>query len=399
MKLAAALKCLLVLSIFMICSGQSGCVTTERIIERPVVVEKEVLVERGSDQWLRDKGKERTVPSYEATGEEWGKRMAAWVTKHGDKRCDSFIHYLLLGPRWNNQPYDSEDTEFLEETTKESYYFRVHTNLKRAFQRGFQTGYVHRNADLILGPHITEAASILGRANAMRFRLNIETYQERSQILLDALRASVADEDKNTVSTSTAALIETTIEDSIELFKELIAEGSPADRDRFKNEFIAMFKADVETYMQDNKAFVPQEDQKFKLQYGLPSEKEKRDKLLKQELPEQDDPARSIYLVDHGLTFNTTLSVATASEVWAFIYEASLEGVGIEMGQKYGHNLISRDEVLDWLRRAMVALNPKNLKVEQGLILKGFAQAYNADDPAIGKKVFANLIGDTGLEN
>ena len=129
-----------------------GCAAKERIVEKTVYVDKPVIVEKvvppGSDEWFRKMGAKRDAPSYEATGAEWGKQMLSWTRNRGNVIKDRFVYYLLLGTLPpENEKIDFSDTDVLGKTTKNSYYFRIHTNLKRAFQRGFQTGFVHRNAE------------------------------------------------------------------------------------------------------------------------------------------------------------------------------------------------------------------------------------------------------------
>lgn len=219
-------------------------------------------------------------------------------------------------------------------------YFFIHTELKHAFQEGFRQGYEKRTADLVLGPHIQLAGGLLGYNLAKKFVSVIETFEHGWA---------------------------TTLRDAIDIYITLISEGSQADREDFINHFMEIYKAKYEdtqkrkkemmslTSKGGTKIFV--DTKKVGSALDIPS-----DKIFKNEI--------------YRLTF------------WA---------MGDELGRRFRHNLIKRDDLIDLLRRTKPVFSEAPiLKYKKGLgvMRKGFEKGYDSNDAA---DVFRDMAKTAGL--
>lgn len=377
------------IAVFAVCLALSGLVTScTTTVVKETIIKEPVRVPSTVDE-AEEFARVRDVAHYEGLGVYWGRKLKPFGDEQG-KNYD-FVWFLLTGdPKQEGMTEeDLQSAESLEQLESESYYFRVHSSLKRAFQKGFRAGFEHRNADLVLGPNIEEAASILGRASAFHFKLRVDKYQERQKELLAELARVTKEAD---LAANTEAAIEHCIKAAVELFKELIAEGSPADRDRFKAQFIESFRVFVEDALRQDQAYRGDDKGLLTIGYRLPHKNF--------DAPFQDarprDKGASIYAVSQDLAYSGAFGIREADAVWEFVYRRSLRGVGEEMGQKFAHDLIERTALLDWLRRALIALTKEKraYEREKALIEEGFVEKYGSG----GKRVFDSLMKDTALD-
>jgi hypothetical protein len=326
-----------------------------------------------------------TLESFDKLGNYWGSRLKDENVTVG-RINNNFVWFLLtedvLEP---GTEMDINQNQGFYEETESSYYFGKHFALKDSFHKGFRMGYTDRNADMVLGPHITEAAKYLGFRNATGFVNQIRALNERQRRQLDEIDGIIK---KYDITDTTEQLFEDTINSSIELFKELIAEGSPADRDRFKQQFTQDYDELISEYLNVAGNFP-----NITLKFGLPDDKYYKDTNFTDATPQGTS---IIYSMKHTLEYASTFSIEGADSVWNHIYRKSLTGVGEEMGDKFAHNLITRTDLRDWLRRAFETLNKDKREEETEWIREGFCNKYNEANSEEGQKVFDGLLNETG---
>lgn len=290
------------------CGGQSHIITPEKVIYI-----------------------EKSVEAYERIGIEWGEKLRR-EGRQPNELNEDFVKFLLWGKRMIPNSVDDK--------TASNFYFQVDATLKDAFKRGFRKGFESREADLVLGPHITAAAGKIAERNAAFFETDVKDY--------------VLDQRKFQREFSR------TLEKSVDIFKELIAEGSPADREKFKLSFKEEYKRLVEVYLKNTPFYVSEYKYADKSKYISTEFSKKR-------IPKW-------YRGDFYKSFFGVLKV---DEMWKLLYYRSLFAVGQEMGQKFGHNLIVRAELLDWLRRTRDLLSVQEMEMELGILYDGFDDEYN----------------------
>jgi hypothetical protein len=97
----------------------------------------------------------------------------------------------------------------------------------------------------------------------------------------------------------------------------------------------------------------------------------------------------------------STLDIPSDNALKTEIYKQTFRVMGDEMGNRYSHNLISRADLVDWLRRSKSALNMDQGQMENKVIAKSlniiadaFIKSYGTD----GKGVFDGLVKEAGYE-
>lgn len=171
---------------------------------------------------------EKTEEAYRANGKIWGERLQEEGVEPG-RISYPFLLFLLTGEV--DADVATVDDRFY--SPDRTYYFRIHSSLKEAFKEGFREGFVDRKADLVLGPHYQLAAGLIGEANARLFEANVRRfYASQNQLRRDTDRS-----------------VEQVLTSSVELFKELIAEGSPADREAFRSRFLEHYGGNTEEFL------------------------------------------------------------------------------------------------------------------------------------------------------
>ncbi len=132
--------------------------------------------------------------------------------------------YLEVGKCWGHKHWKQtprlkpgkKDLSFVKALIdrKNLDFFWIHSDLKEAFKKGYRMGYEDRTADLVLGPHLEQAAIDIGHSISTEFVRVIERFEKD---WIETLRKA------------------------IDVFIVLIAEGSQADREGFIEEFNAIY--------------------------------------------------------------------------------------------------------------------------------------------------------------
>ncbi len=264
---------------------------------------------------------ERTVASFEQAGKWWGTRHREMHLSAG-QIDQPFVDALV----------DPQNLDF----------FWVHPDLKDAFIKGYRFGYQERTADLVLGPHITEAAARIGRDTAKGFVTVINNFEK-----------GWADE----------------LTRGIHVFITLISEGSQADRERFINQFTEEYAVKYD------------QTQKMLKEGGYMTQVSEGGTLL------HIDARKTIAI----------LEIPSPKTLKAEIYHQTFKVMGDELGRRYSHNLIKREELIDLLRRSKTALEevPDSLSSNLGIIKEAFIQSYGTD----ASGVFNDIIREAGYKN
>lgn len=225
-------------------------------------------------------------------------------------------------------------------------FFGVHSDLKNAFKKGFREGYQDRTADLVLGPYLQKAAGITGDMTAIGFVSIINKFERGWKV---------------------------TLEKAVNIFIELIADGSQAEREQFVKDFAMQYR---EKYMY-NRGIINVSADSITSEGGT--------KLYL-------DPKRT----------QSTLDIPSDESLKNAIYQQTFLVMGDEMGRRYSHNLISHENLVDWLRRSKLALNMDHSTINNEEILKNlktlgreFANSYGLD----GDNVFNDLAKEAGYND
>lgn len=224
-------------------------------------------------------------------------------------------------------------------------FFGVNTDLKEAFKKGFREGYQDRTADLVLGPYLQKAGGIVGDMTALGFVSIINKFEKGWKV---------------------------TLERAVNVFIELIADGSQAEREQFIKDFIKQYK---KKYLANREIITT----------GIPLTSEGGTQLFL-------DPKRT----------QSALNIPSDKAIKDEIYYQTFVVMGDEMGRRYSHNLISHEDLVDWLRRSKLALNMDSDSIDNRLILhnlnavkKNFASSYGID----GGNVFNELKKEAGYND
>lgn len=353
---------------------------------------------QGSDQWFQQMGTKRDTASYAATCEQWGRVLARWDTTHDGEINDRFLYFLLRGKLPDkDQVVDFSEKDVLLPVAESSYYFKIDPHQKRACRNGFHDGFGADFADAVFSTHVSRAASVLGHASAVSFRQDVEAYRNENMALLEDLKASIGAQIAQTINYHMEGELNRTIDDSVVLFKALIIEGSSNDRNIFKTEFISRYKALVENFIRSDGAYTGTEEVPLSLSYQLPENSPRSNQSMNHAVNLDSFPIHSIYRLFHSLSFSTNMAIVPAEQVWEYIYTQALIGVGAELGQGFGQELVSSQEVVDVLQSALAAVDSEHPKKNEIYLLQGFAKAYNQKNPDSGVRVFRSLIEEGGL--
>ena len=276
----------------------------------------------------------------EECGDPNGTRWSQYLIDEGYVRDGYFSGIELLSPT------SLQFLDMLILNQNGLNFFGVHTDLKEAFKKGFREGYQDRTADLVLGPYLQKAAGIIGDITAIGFVSVINTFETGWQVMLRK---------------------------AVDVFIELIADGSQAEREQFVKDFIMQYK----------KKFIYNRGIINSGAQSMMSEGGTRVFL---------DPKRT----------QSTLDIPSEQSLKEAIYQQTFIVMGDEMGRRYSHNLISHEELVDWLRRSKLALNMDSNTINNRTILnnlnsvgKKFADSYGID----GKNVFKELSKEAGYSD
>ncbi len=302
-------KVVAVLVYFAVVSVLSGCVSDGAGFKMPEVFS-------GSEGKL-----ERTVSSYEAAGQKWGKTL--WdakidpTTKLMNPASESFITALI---------------SYID-------FFSVHAELKDAFKKGFRIGYQDRTADLVLGPHLTEAAGRIGSDTSGKFVKTITTFEDGWA---------------------------QTLRHAVNVFIILISEGSQADRETFIDRFSKVYTDKYERT---------------------------QELLRKGGFTTQVSEGGTTLNIDVTKTM-AVLNIPKPETLKTEIYQQTFRVMGDEWGRRYSTNLVKRDELIDLFRRSKTALQEvkPGLQGNLNIIKDAFIRSYGTD----ASNVFNSLVKDAG---
>ena len=278
----------------------------------------------------------KTVASYEEAGKWWG-------TRHSDKNMKltpGQIQHLQC-PLTMVPPPVGIDLPFVEKLiSKENLdFFWVHSDLKDAFKKGYRLGFEKREADLVLGPHLTAAAGCIGLDTSQKF-VDVITAFEQGWAR--------------------------TLRNAVDVFIVLISEGSQADRETFISNFTQVYARKYE-------------DTQALLRAGG--------------FIAQVSAGGTVLHIDVRKT-KAVLEIPTPMTLKAEIYHQTFRVMGDEWGRRFSTNLIKRDELVDLLRRSKTALQevPQSLESNMGIVHDAFVSSYGTD----AENVFTSLIKDAG---
>lgn len=281
-----------------------GCVTVESFT-------------RKSDEYFRPV---KTVASYEEAGKWWGVR-------HSDKNMR--LTAGQIDPPFVDNLISKENLDF----------FWVHSDLKEAFKKGYRLGFEKREADLVLGPHLTAAAGSIGLVTSQKF-VDVITAFEQGWA--------------------------GTLRHAVDVFIVLISEGSQADREIFIGKFTEVYarKYDDTQALLRAGGFIAQVSE-----------------------------GGTLLHIDVRKT-KAVLDIPTPLTLKTEIYHQTFRVMGDEWGRRLSTNLIKRDELIDLLRRSKTALQevPRSLESNMGIIYDAFVSSYGTD----AENVFMSLIKDAG---
>lgn len=262
---------------------------------------------------------ERSASEFEGVGSWWGKKLASDKVRPDSQLNEDFIKELYSSNRID--------------------YFNIHPELKEAFKKGFRIGYQDRIADLVLGPHIREAAGRVGRNTSNHMVQSIEEFDSGW---------------------------EQTLNRAIDVFVVLISEGSQADRDLFIKSF----------------------NDKYTEKYAAIQNK-------------QSPANREIHMTEGGTRYILptdliALRMPSPETITKRFYSQSFVAMGDEWGRRYGTNLVKRYELVDMLRRCKPALDEgERLDKNINYVFTAFSRSYGADS----KEVFQGIMKEAGFKD
>ncbi len=309
-----------------------------------------------------------TNENYEKLGEVWGAHMASIPLAEKDinnKHYEMFTYFLLGRNLPANLSFE---------------YFNIHRDMKKSFQHGFRQGYGERNSDLVLGVNLKEAARLKALDSAI---LLMDVYREK--VISDALATSRFKKEWRTI------LLET-----LHTFEEITSEGSPAESMAFLESFPTEYNKELEALLfclnpkntnvncdlrpTPRRADVLGLDEIHQLLYEGYTTREDMKKVLGKEMvyrtvniqindeknPEntffqynksQNDNQASPLMISVANVQNSVLSGGGIVEQ---VNKVSWLFVGKEMGRKFNHNLITRHDLIEWIKRARSIMESKS---------------------------------------
>jgi len=289
----------------------------------------------------------RTPEAYENAGNTWGEKLRT----------------LGVQPCANN-PNCVVNTEFVRflKGGSQNFYFTVHDQLKKSFQNGFRLGYQERSADLVLGPNITAAAKSVGEENGSAFERLAGSMIDDEQALARKI--------SNQFSAYTTES-EKSLRKGIDVFKDLLAEGSPADRKAFEAAFRCNYRSDMASKLREvsRKSYVSIKPGVENLQVSCSDEVTLKQRMVKIHVVNK---ATGNEYSNHpsNATYTMNYKVLSENDLWQRLYQRALFEVGKELGSRLSHNLMERADAIEWLRRLSLALKRQSDKshVRNGFI-------------------------------
>lgn len=255
--------------------------------------------------------------------------------------------YKNVGKAWGSKHFNRNpalkageiDNDFIKSLIDRNNldFFWINPDLKEAFKKGYRIGYEDRTADLVLGPHFEKAAISIGNTISSDFVDVINSFET------------------NWVKT---------LREAIDVFIVLISEGSQADREGFINEFNKIYtqkyNANIKS-LRSGKFITQVSEGGTKLHIDMTKVK-------------------------------AVLDIPSPNSLKSEIYHQTFKVMGDEMGRKYSHNLISRADLINWLRRSKTALKEVQGN-NKGILTESFVKSYGTD----ARNVFRGLLKEAGI--
>ena len=270
---------------------------------------------------------DKTPEAYEKEGFEWGQRLKKEARLPNDLN-EELVKFLLWGA--DQEPGSRESNAY--------FYFHVDISLKEAFKRGFEKAFVSEEAELVLSPHITEAAGQIARQNTGLFEEDVKDYVSQQRKFRRRFRI--------------------TFKKTVDIFKELIAEGSFADRESFEKNFKNQYTKLVEKYLEGTPYYLI--DEKYKTSRYIPA----------------DFRSQKEYQWYRNDFYKSFFGVLKAEEMWKLVYHRGVFEVGRDMGRKFGDDLISRPKLVQWLQRTYRLLEQEKVQDGMDALSEGFKYEY-----------------------
>ncbi len=410
-------------SVLVVCAVLTGCETLA-VQQTPVGVDSGYISQRNNlickkrtaypasivkvvGKYVRS-GKSLTVENYETIGNVWGVYMAE-VAK--------------LDPNVNNEKNDIFSCFLFGEDISAGLsfdYFGIHRDMKKAFQAGFREGYAERNSDLVLGVNLNEAARLKSQDSAVRL---MDVYREK--IIADVMATSRFKREWGQI-----------MDETLGTFEEITAEGSPAESraflSSFPNEYESELKAltdclerniscDLRPSLKKRKS--ENELSAFEINEMLAEGFSRKDKdvkilnrsmhyeLMTVHINDEDRPENTYFRYSSSKRKNRSapMMISDANVVNQILKGDSLAEqinkiswlyVGQEMGRKFNHNLISRQELIEWIKRARSIMESKSgdnyYDTSIRLLREGFQDEETGYGPG-GETEWKRIKKETGL--
>lgn len=298
----------------------------------------------------------RTQADYERAGNEWGSRLRQAQKEPATNLTNDYkidvCRYVTQKDidnarakenfNANNETKNTLDWMLVRDLFWRVDYFKVHSDLKDSFKKGFRLGFQDRIADLVLGPHITTTAACKGMSTSQDFVKVIEEFEKGW--------------DK-------------TLGDASKTFIVLISEGSQADRNDFTSQFVAIYGAK----WNDN-------------------DKKKKGGVMRR----MSEGGTALYIDMSKGAAGVVMDIPHHDELKKELYTQAFTVMGDELGRRYSTNLIKRDELVDLLRRIKPVLSEVvgvDSRENLARISDAFNEAYTAD-----KDAFRSMVRDAGID-
>lgn len=332
-----------------------------------------------------------SVENYDAIGKAWGIYMAdvAKVTQNVNNRETDIFSCFLVG-------YGLPESAYFD-------YFGIHRDMKKAFQSGFREGYGERNSDLVLGVNLNEAARLKALDAAVRL---MDVYREK--IVADVVATSRFKRDWGNI-----------MDETLGTFEEITAEGSPAESTAFLSSFPVEYESELNALTSclehsgeacDLRPNLKKKKKESEITvneiYAMLTEGFSREALTQSVLKtKMTYSAMTVHIDDEDRVENTYFKYSSKKKKNlsspmmlsdAQVVNRILRGdglveqinkiswlfVGQEMGRKFNHNLISRRELVEWIKRARSIMESKSganyYHTSVRLLRDGFQEGYGS---------------------
>ncbi|MFT5612035.1 MAG: hypothetical protein ACI9WC_003597 [Arenicella sp.] len=348
-----------------------------------------------------------TVEEYGVIGNAWGVYMSeeAQLKSNINNEPNVYFSCFLFGDSFGRGlSFD---------------YFGIHRDMKKSFQAGFREGYGERNSDLVMGVNLNQAAELKSKDSAIRL---MDVYREK--IIADVLATSRFKKDWSDI-----------MDETLRTFEEITAEGSPAESRAFLSSFPAQYEKELvvltaclerknacdlrpDAVKRRTDSLIPMSDINEMLEVGF-SKSTKEVKVLNRgmnygvmtvHINDKDRPENTYFKYSSSRKKNQSSALMLADSnvsnqilhgdgLVEQVNKISWLFVGQEMGRKFNHNLISRSELIEWIKRARSIMESKSGDNYYDTSIRLLRDGFRGDAGygAGGKKEWERLKKETNL--